>query len=725
MAMIRWALLLLFITPSASLQAQEIIQYSQTKETILIGEHLALFTDDSRQITIRDLTDPTKSFLFKSSEERIPNLGSSSAAEWCKFTLLNTSGQNLYLEFRKALLDTLEFYYPDKQGHYQTIQTGSDLPRNTRPIEDNFFIFKIPHSDVPQTFYIRAVSIGNISFPIFLGDAQSMFSKHRDEEFIYGLYIGLILTLALYNLFIFFVARDRNYLFYINYLLINLILYDMSAIGFGGEYIWRDSLLPFSYYTIMDILVALAVLINLIFLSYFLDLQKTLPRVFVINRWMYLTSVAIAIVNLIGLSNHLPFTQIFIIISSLYILSILIISYFQKVRRARFLLIGWSVYVGGIIVYELYLLGILPYNSITLNAIPIGISLEALFFSFALADRIREFRLEKQQAEVEKFQIIEQQKQELERLVYERTLEISAQNEEMQSQNEELSTLQDQLSLQNESLENQNNELIAAWKTIDEQNEALRKYTDDLEAEVKKKASDLVVFNQELIKHNNQLQQFSFITAHNLRSPVARIMGLINLLHLPSVTDEERGHILYQIQKTGFDLDQVIKDLSIILDIKKGISENYEAVYVLPKVEKVKSLLQNEIDRNLIQLSIHIHPDEKVRGLAAYVESIFYNLMSNAIKYRNSDLLSVIKIHAMRDGEFVRITVSDNGLGIDLKNQEGKVFGMYQRFHFHTEGRGLGLHLVKTQVESMGGKISLESVLRKGTTFTILLPAYH
>lgn len=702
--------------------AQPVVSYSSHDEILTIGHQAVYFEDKNNALSLHDVVTESIAARFVTPAEPIPNFGNSSSTYWCRFTIQNTGGQELFLEFRKALSDEVEFYYQDSSGQYTSIRTGSAYSRNTRSVDDNFFIFQIPVSSKIETYYLRVKSVSNISFPLSLGSGRHMFSKHRDEEFLYGLYIGLILTLALYNLFILLATRDRNYLYYILYLLLNLILYDLSAIGFGAEYLWRDWIHGNFYYTLTDILVGLAVLINLLFISSFLDLKEKLPTVNRINKILYAVSILIIILNFFGFFSALPLTQVYIIGSSLYILFIVVFAYAHKIKRSRFLLIGWSLYILSIIFYELYVLGILPYQGALVNAIPVGTSLEALFFSFALADRIRELRQERLRVEQQNLALVKDQKQILERTVHERTMEIAAQNEEMAAQNEELITLQDQLHIQNERLEKKNQELSSAQTLIESQNKELIKYTDNLKEEVKLKANDLILSNEELVKHNHQLQQFSFITAHNLRAPVARILGLINLLNINKVNDEEKEFILGQIRISGQDLDQVIKDLTLILDIRKGVFEDYKPVLVKEKVNRVLGMLQAEIDKNTVNIHLAIADQESVRGLSAYVESILFNLISNAIKYRSHDRASSIEIRAQRENQFVNISVIDNGLGIDLEKQQHKIFGMYQRFHLHVEGRGLGLHLVKTQVESMGGKITIMSEPGKGTRFDVLLP---
>lgn len=706
-----------------SILAQSIVSYTSDSGIISLGKHAGYFEDKSNSLTIQYFLQDSAHTIFSSSTEEIPNFGSSTSTFWCRFTLLNKSGQDLYLEFRKALADEVEVFYQDSLGKYTSIRTGSNFPRSTRSVDDNYFIFQLPASNETETYFMKVKSVSNISFPLSIGSGRHLFAKHRDEEFLYGLYIGLILTLALYNFFVLLAVRDKNYLFYILYLLLNLAVYDLSAIGFGAEYIWRDVLLGEVNYTVTDVLVGLTVLINLLFLSSFLDLKQKLPIINRINQWFYSAAVLITVLNFLKILNDLPLTQLFIILSSLYILFVVLVAYLKNIKRSRFLLVGWSLYVLSIVIYELYILGILPYHGMFVNAIPVGTSFEALFFSFALADRIRELRNEKLVAQQQTLDLIKNQKEVLEKKVQERTMEIAAQNEEMVAQNEELVSLQDQLSLQNINLEKQNTELNKARKLIETQHQELQHYTKNLQEEVKMKAKDLVATNQELIKHNHQLQQFSFITAHNLRSPVARILGLINLLQLKDKTFEDREYILEQIRITGQDLDQVIKDLTLVLDIKKGIAENFKSLVLMDSIKRVETMLKAELEKNSVRLLLDVPADITVLGLSAYVESILFNLISNAIKYRSLDRIPTIEIRAQRLEYAVKISVSDNGIGIDLGKQQHKLFGMYQRFHFHVEGRGLGLHLVKTQTEAMGGKIDVTSEPHKGTQFEITLPS--
>jgi signal transduction histidine kinase len=130
-------------------------------------------------------------------------------------------------------------------------------------------------------------------------------------------------------------------------------------------------------------------------------------------------------------------------------------------------------------------------------------------------------------------------------------------------------------------------------------------------------------------------------------------------------------------------------------------------------------MLEKEIEETNTKLIARIDPVRTVYAVAPYVDSIFYNLISNAIKYRDPERQPEVSIETKIENGFVQMTVKDNGLGIDLKKHKSNMFTLYKRFHLHMEGKGLGLYLVKTQIEAVGGKIEVESEQYQGTTFHV------
>lgn len=313
------------------------------------------------------------------------------------------------------------------------------------------------------------------------------------------------------------------------------------------------------------------------------------------------------------------------------------------------------------------------------------------------------------QAEEEKNKILSEQNQVLERNVAERTQEILAQNEEIMSQTEELATQRDALFLQNK-------EVQLAHQFIEKQNIEIQLKNATLQQEIERQTQELRAANEELITHNNSLEQFAFIAAHNLRAPLARILGLSNLIAL-SNDQKDRDDALSKIVASTHDLDGVVRDLSTILDIKKHHG-TFSAILLPQLLERIKKTLEKDIEENQATVEVDLAVSV-LYGVAPYVESIFYNLISNAIKYRSPNTPPVIRIKTSKVNDHTVVTVADNGLGIDLIKHKSAVFNLYKRFHTHVEGKGLGLFLVRAQMVAMGGHVEIESAPGHGTLFIL------
>ena len=318
-------------------------------------------------------------------------------------------------------------------------------------------------------------------------------------------------------------------------------------------------------------------------------------------------------------------------------------------------------------------------------------------------------------AEEEKNKMLSEQNQILEQKVAERTQEILTQNHEISSQNEELKMHQETLSLQNKQLHD-------AQKTISEQSEKIQSLNDHLKVEVDNRTQELQRTNQELIEHNNQLEQFAFIAAHNLRAPLVRVLGLANLIQMGE-SEEDKRTALEKLISSTHDLDQVVKDLNAILNIKRHTG-NFTEVDLHESLTRTKRILEKEIEDTGTKIMHNFSEANKVYAIPPYVESILYNLISNSIKYRDPERTPYVAIKTTHEQEFVCLAVMDNGLGIDLHKYRQNIFSLYKRFHLHVEGKGLGLYLVKTQIEALGGRVEVRSQPNEGTTFHIYFKRY-
>jgi PAS domain S-box-containing protein len=227
---------------------------------------------------------------------------------------------------------------------------------------------------------------------------------------------------------------------------------------------------------------------------------------------------------------------------------------------------------------------------------------------------------------------------------------------------------------------------------------------------------------KELTKSNADLKQFSYIISHNLRAPLSNIQGILKLFDFPD-TDSYNRQMLDMLNVSALQLHDTIKDISQILIIKNTVNPGVTCLELEESFNQVLRVFINVL--NQMEAEVHVDfiaPTAKMNK--SYLESIFINLVSNAVKYHSPDRKLVIYVSSSVDtmGN-VEIMFSDNGSGIDLERHREKVFGLYQRFHDDVEGQGLGLFIMKSQIEASGGSIEIESTLHTGTTFIITLAA--
>lgn len=226
---------------------------------------------------------------------------------------------------------------------------------------------------------------------------------------------------------------------------------------------------------------------------------------------------------------------------------------------------------------------------------------------------------------------------------------------------------------------------------------------------------------KEINNRYNEMMQFNYIVSHNLRSPIANILGMSYILN-PSTPPEDVKKIFDYIMQSAESIDALIKDLNDVLTARSPLNEKRESFKLTEIIKGVCDNLEQQINfsRAFVCIDIYENADE-LTSIKSYVQSIMHNLISNAIKYKSADKNPEITVKARKDLQHTYIEVSDNGIGIDLTQYGQQIFGLYKRFTSQNEGKGLGLHMTKAQVESLGGSITVESELGKGCTFKIVL----
>lgn len=237
-----------------------------------------------------------------------------------------------------------------------------------------------------------------------------------------------------------------------------------------------------------------------------------------------------------------------------------------------------------------------------------------------------------------------------------------------------------------------------------------------VEKEREKEREQLI---SELTQNNKDLKQFSYITSHNLRAPLSNLTGLLNLVEDIPIENDELKEIINGFSKSTLQLNETINDLVNVIIIKDSPSIQREDIIIKDIFENIFNQLSFLISLKKPIIKMDLNETQVISLNKSYIESILLNLTTNSLRYFDPNRQLKIWISSKKTANETVLTFKDNGIGIDLERNKDKIFGLYQRFHDYPDSKGLGLYLVKSQVESMGGKISVESEVGIGTTFTI------
>jgi PAS domain S-box-containing protein len=235
-----------------------------------------------------------------------------------------------------------------------------------------------------------------------------------------------------------------------------------------------------------------------------------------------------------------------------------------------------------------------------------------------------------------------------------------------------------------------------------------------------KQKLQLEEFNRHLENKNRQLTSFAHIASHNLRSPVSNLMALKDF-YKESTDLEDKSMLFSKVEIVIGHLNETLDELieSVKIQGNKDITHdpmNFDSVF-----DKTLAILDNQILGTKAVVTSNFSKVSNIEYPKLYMESIMLNLLSNSIRYSSPDRIAKIHFCSEINNNEIMLIAKDNGLGIDLQKHGHKLFGLNNTFHRHPDSKGVGLFMTKTQIEAIGGSITVESEVDKGTTFKIIL----
>lgn len=702
--------LALFVcTQFSDVFAEEIINFEG--KNIILGKDLYIYEDKTESLSIND----TSSMNFQESTSQTPNLKLNTSDFWIKFSIKNNSeSEHLLLAIDYPSLDKCDFYTRTENGYYK--QSISDtLKFSERKYQHQNFVFdiKLP-KDSTSTYYLKVNSSEQMILPIVLGTPKGIAEKLLVHDLIWGIWIGIVLVMIFYNLFLFISTKDKSYLYYVLYTAF-ISLTQTSLSGYTYRFIFNNS--PHLYNKALIVFPGLAGICAVLFVSSFLNTKQRTPllhKLFGIILFLYGTAILLRIFSY-DIASYRMIDYAAISISILiYVAAVKIAR--QGFRPARYFLFAWTMFLLGLILYSLRNLELVPDNLFTNYTMQIGIALEVALLSLALADRINILKKEKEESQAqalsiakENERIIKEQNIILERKVNERTVELKEANEELTITLEDLKQTQSQL--------------VAAEKMA-----SLGQLTAGIAHEI-----------------NNPI---NFVTSNisPLQRDVKMLIDTIDTYEELVYADkdiEDKKKII-EDHKEDLDYDYLKIEIDHLLKgINEGASRTAEIVKglrIFSRVDeddlKLASITEGMdstlvIMNNLINASnIKVDKDyqDNIPQIECYpgkLNQVFLNIISNAIyavnQIHKNDGNGIIRISVKAENDHVIIEMGDNGCGID-KNNLTKVFDPFFTTKDVGEGTGLGMSIAYNTIKKHNGNIELFSEVGKGTLIKMTLP---
>ncbi len=240
----------------------------------------------------------------------------------------------------------------------------------------------------------------------------------------------------------------------------------------------------------------------------------------------------------------------------------------------------------------------------------------------------------------------------------------------------------------------------------------------------RKRNEELLKENVEIVSsQNKRLYNFTHIVSHNLKTHIGNLKNILEFYEAAENKDEKDQMFDY-LKSISSSLTTTITDLNEIISVRSESKDLIDNIYLNQSISKILYNLELDIKKKDAVISNQVNHKLCIIGNESYIESIFYNLISNALKYNSPDKATKVIIKSLNTDTGYNIIITDNGIGINLDKYEKQLFEMYQTFHEskREDSKGIGLYLTKIQVEDLGGKITVDSELGVGTTFTISFP---
>ncbi|MEO8760121.1 MAG: 7TM diverse intracellular signaling domain-containing protein [Bacteroidia bacterium] len=677
------------------------LNFTEKEQGNYIGKNVWILKDETSKLKINQVKNSDK---FEQSFQDVPRFGFTKATIWVKFQIKNlTSASHLIIDLTAPLIDEAELFSLNTDTSFSSVLIGQNMVFSKRKYNHPNYLFDIyVKQDETKTYFMRIKSFDQIEIPIKINTPLFTVAAITIDNFILGIYCGIMFIMIFYNLFIYFSIRDKSYLYYVIYILF-IFLTQTTFQGYTFKFLWPNC----PKFEVQSILL-LSVFVGFTsvqFLREFLHTKKHVPRldkVFFIAYVLYALAGMLVIVGFYQIGWQL----ILAIVSplSLYMLFIGFKIAVMGYRPAVFFSISWSIFLVGVFIYAMKDFGILPYNNFTVYTMPLGSAIETVLLSFALADSINIFKKEKEQSQhtallalQENEKLITEQKVILEQKVNKRTIELST-------------TLV--------NLKDAQEQLINAEKMA-----SIGQLTAGIAHEI-----------------NNPI---NFVSANlkPLKMDISEILEVIKkyeAIQPNDILEDKLKEI--EAYKKEIDLNYLKQEIETLLSgIEDGAKRTTEIVSGLKNfsrldenevkesninegIESTLTLLRHSIPKN-IDVIVNLGNIPSIECLPGKLNQVFMNLLTNAlyaINQKNAIERNKLIITTYMNDEHICASFEDTGIGM-TKEVKNKIFDPFFTTKDVGEGTGLGMSIVYKIIETHHAKIDVDTEYGKGTKIVLTL----
>ncbi|MCF0057225.1 7TM diverse intracellular signaling domain-containing protein [Dyadobacter sp. CY356] len=682
-------------------------------QDILIGKFLEIAEDTKNEYKFPNF--PASANFVKSTSET-PNLGLSKSTYWIRFTVKNDSEERkMFLELAYPMLHSCELFALDS-GRIEEKSVLENSSFSQREVNHQSIVFKINvKQGTSKTFYLKIKGGRQVVLPLILRTENGFFQSALLSEIITGIFIGIILVMILYNLFIFFSTRDKSYLYYVLYILF-IGLAQTTLNGYTFKYLWpsvqslnNSAIVWFS---------ALAGTFAILFIREFLHMAGRMP---IWNNLLYGIIALYTLAVFFSITGDGMLSYRFVdlggLIGAILTFVVALKLSLQGYRPAKFFLLAWSIFLLGLVLFVMRNLNLLPYNLFTNYTMQFGTAIEVILLSFALADKInilkKERELSQEQAlriSLENEKIIREQNVSLEKKVSERTIELTQTNSDLEDTLNKLKDAQSQL-IESEKMASLGqltagiaHEINNPINFVSSNIMPLRRDIDDV---------------MEILTEYNDVQQIDSLEGiHTKLNQIEKLKEELDLDYVKT----EIGLLLSGMEDGARRTVEIVKGLKVFSRLDES---DLNFVNLNEGIESTLVILNYQMGTNL-ELHKNLGSIPNVECYGGKMNQVFMNILTNSIyavqKSNLTDRKPTIWVKTfLKDNEHVTISIKDNGSGMSPE-VKAKIYDPFFTTKDVGEGTGLGLSIVFKIIEVHYGTIEVISEVNQGTEFIITLP---